>query len=181
MNGKWHAETSEDILKELGTSENGLSKSEAKQRLEKFGANEIARGEETSVLKVFLDQFKDFLILILIVAAAISFFRSKLIKCVKSSSETDLERTWPTSSSTISQSKITVRPHKKRSHPTQLLTYFTYDKFSVNPLFQTLPTYLSASCSLSSCGVDFQAHSPIRGHCRTMVCARIGLNHCHAV
>lgn len=61
-----------ELLKELGTGPNGLSEAEAKRRLEKFGYNEIEE-KRISTAKIFLRQFKNFLILILIFAAAISF------------------------------------------------------------------------------------------------------------
>ncbi len=73
MGEKWHTKPFKEILQELGSSKKGLNEDEAEQRLKEFGKNEIERGEEASVLKIFTDQFKDFLILILIVAAAISF------------------------------------------------------------------------------------------------------------
>ncbi len=73
MSKDWHSKSIEEVLEEVGGSKEGLSEDEAEGRLEEFGSNEIEKGEETSVLKVFLDQFTDFLILILLVAAIISF------------------------------------------------------------------------------------------------------------
>lgn len=56
----------------LESSENGLSEQEAKRRLEKFGKNELSSEEKASKLKLFLSQFRDFLVIILIIAAVIS-------------------------------------------------------------------------------------------------------------
>lgn len=58
-----------DILK---TSSNGLSQKEAEVRLKKDGPNEIVEKEPKSKARVFLEQFQDFLVLILIASAIIS-------------------------------------------------------------------------------------------------------------
>lgn len=70
----WHAKTKEEIFSELNSSKSGLSDEEAKQRLQKYGKNEIKKTHRLEPLKIFFSQFKSFLIYILIVAAAISFF-----------------------------------------------------------------------------------------------------------
>lgn len=62
----------EQAMKNLYTSGNGLREAEAKKRLQKYGYNEIEE-KKISPAKIFLRQFKNFLILILIFAAAISF------------------------------------------------------------------------------------------------------------
>lgn len=66
--------TKEELLQEFKTSESGLSKAEAIKRLEEKGYNELTEGKKESLLQVFLSQFKDFLVIILIAAAAISAF-----------------------------------------------------------------------------------------------------------
>lgn len=50
----------------------GLSDEQAKERLEAHGPNQLAEGKKKSVAMVFLDQFKDLLVVILIIAAGIS-------------------------------------------------------------------------------------------------------------
>lgn len=62
----------EDVMKELGTDENGLGQSRAEENLKKYGRNELAEGKKKSPLMVFLEQYKDFLVIILIIAAVIS-------------------------------------------------------------------------------------------------------------
>lgn len=62
----------EDVLKEQSVDENGLSQQEAARRLEKFGHNKLAEGKKDSLLKRFLDELADPMIIILIVAAVIS-------------------------------------------------------------------------------------------------------------
>ncbi|MFW9991705.1 MAG: cation-translocating P-type ATPase [Candidatus Odinarchaeota archaeon] len=72
MSDKWHAIPSDEVLKLLKTSESGLSEEEAKKRLEIYGPNEIEREGGINPFKLFFDQFKDFLIAILLVAAIVS-------------------------------------------------------------------------------------------------------------
>lgn len=62
----------EDVLKEQSVDENGLSQQEAARRQEKFGHNKLAEGKKDSLLKRFLDELADPMIIILIVAAVIS-------------------------------------------------------------------------------------------------------------
>ncbi len=64
--------TPDDVFEKLSTSPEGLTKEEAESRLEKYGKNELEEGEEVSPLKLLLEQFSDFLILILLVAATLS-------------------------------------------------------------------------------------------------------------
>ncbi|BBF43972.1 lead, cadmium, zinc and mercury transporting ATPase [Lachnospiraceae bacterium KM106-2] len=75
----WHSKSISQVTKELDVSiENGLSEKEALQRLEKYGANEIAEQKNTSLIVKFFAQFKDFMIITLIIAAFISLFVSYL-------------------------------------------------------------------------------------------------------
>ncbi len=60
------------VMEEQGTSITGLSASEAAARLEKNGKNKLAEGKKTSLIKRFLSQLADPMIIILIVAAVIS-------------------------------------------------------------------------------------------------------------
>ena len=62
----------EALFRELECTPDGLSQAEAKRRLEKYGSNELQAGTKKSVLRIFLEQFADFLVIILILAAAVS-------------------------------------------------------------------------------------------------------------
>ena len=64
----------EDVFKEVQSSPSGLSSKEAASRLEKYGANTLQEGKKKSLLEKFVDQFKDFMILVLLVAAVVSMF-----------------------------------------------------------------------------------------------------------
>jgi len=67
-----HQKKIDDILAELRTSLQGLSSEEAEKRLEEYGPNELKERKKKSPFMMFLDQFKDFMILVLIAAAIIS-------------------------------------------------------------------------------------------------------------
>ena len=62
----------EEVLKSLDTSVDGLSTAQAKERLDAYGYNELDEGEKRSLLSKFIYQFKDLMIIILLVAAALS-------------------------------------------------------------------------------------------------------------
>ena len=69
----WHTLTIEDTLRKLRTNfEKGLTKEEVIRRRQKYGTNELAEKKNTSLFIKFLNQFKDFMIIILIIAAIIS-------------------------------------------------------------------------------------------------------------
>ena len=62
----------EDLFALLESGRNGLSSSEARARLEKFGENKLKEGKRKGVLQVFAEQFADLVVIILIIAAIIS-------------------------------------------------------------------------------------------------------------
>ena len=75
----WHLLSEKEVIEKLGPSETGLTNLQASERLKKYGENKITKTHKFSVLKTFLDQFKSFLIILLILAALLSFFmKSKL-------------------------------------------------------------------------------------------------------
>jgi P-type Ca2+ transporter type 2C len=68
----WHTQSAEEVLAEVASSSEGLSSSEAAQRLAANGPNELKEGKRISTLQILLGQFKSLLIWILIVAGVIS-------------------------------------------------------------------------------------------------------------
>jgi len=68
----WHALTLEAALERLGSRPQGLTRSEAAARLARSGPNELLQLAKVSRLKIFLSQFLDVLVIILVIAAAIS-------------------------------------------------------------------------------------------------------------
>ena len=69
---RWHQKETKDILDDLQSSPKGLSSEEAQKRLLEYGPNELKEKEKRTLFMMFLDQFKDFMILVLIAAAIIS-------------------------------------------------------------------------------------------------------------
>jgi len=69
----YHTLPSEEVLKLLETGADGLASSQAAERLARFGYNELAEAPKISALKILLRQFKNILIMILLLATAISF------------------------------------------------------------------------------------------------------------
>ncbi|HDQ06915.1 MAG TPA: cation-translocating P-type ATPase [Candidatus Bathyarchaeota archaeon] len=72
MSTEWHSVEKEKVLESLNANEAGLSTEEVERRLEKFGPNELAEKKGISPLQIFLGQFKDVFVLMLIVAMIIS-------------------------------------------------------------------------------------------------------------
>ncbi len=61
-----------EVLERYSTFRTGLSPEEARNRLERYGENKLAEGRKKTALEVFIDQFKDLIVWILIAAAVIS-------------------------------------------------------------------------------------------------------------
>ena len=61
-----------ELFREFSSQEDGLTQPDANLRLERYGANELQDRQKKGVLRIFLEQFSDFLVLILISAAVIS-------------------------------------------------------------------------------------------------------------
>ncbi|MGQ9534931.1 MAG: calcium-translocating P-type ATPase, PMCA-type [bacterium] len=68
----WHTLSIDATFEALKTRVQGLNSEEVRQRLEEFGSNEIKEAKKRTLFEIFIDQFKDFMILILITAAIIS-------------------------------------------------------------------------------------------------------------
>lgn len=69
----WHtleAEKAADLLK--SNFNTGLSSGEAQARIKKFGHNKLAEGEKIKAYEIFFNQFKDFMVLVLLAAAVVS-------------------------------------------------------------------------------------------------------------
>ncbi|MEM0338700.1 MAG: cation-translocating P-type ATPase [Ignisphaera sp.] len=78
----WHSLTIEDAVKKLGTSiTSGLTEAEAARRLRLFGRNEIKAKTKTPI-EMFIGQFNNILIIILLIATAISAFLGELFDAV---------------------------------------------------------------------------------------------------
>lgn len=74
----WYQMSKQEVLDTLGVTSDGLSSDKARELLEKNGKNVLDEGKKKSVLQVFLSQFVDFLVIILIIAAIISMFSGNI-------------------------------------------------------------------------------------------------------
>jgi len=72
MSKSWHMMEIKKVLNELSTEENGLSQEEAAKRLSEYGLNELKKEKGRSPIKLFLTQFTDILIIILLIATGLS-------------------------------------------------------------------------------------------------------------
>ena len=72
----YHTMDIQDVINEMNSGFDGLSDEEAQKRLEQYGRNEIEEGKKRTLFAMFLDQFKNLMIIILI-AAAISLIATK--------------------------------------------------------------------------------------------------------
>ena len=77
--GAWHAEPVDAVLSKLDTGPNGLPDSEVHSRQESHGPNLLTTGEKTGPLKRLLKQFRNVLIYILLIAAALTGFLQEWI------------------------------------------------------------------------------------------------------
>lgn len=75
---EWYQKPAEEALHSFETTQAGLTEEEAVKRREKYGENQLSEGEKKSLFQVFLGQFMDLLVVILIVAAVISAFSGNL-------------------------------------------------------------------------------------------------------
>lgn len=74
----WYQLTKEQVLKKLGVTKDGLSSKKAEELLQKNGENVLQEGKRKTALQVFLSQFADLLVIILIIAAIISMFSGNI-------------------------------------------------------------------------------------------------------
>ncbi len=73
MTKGWQSEPIEAVLEELQTDPLGLKDEEVRQRLEKYGFNELKERKGTSAFTIFLNQFKDIFVIMLLIATVIAF------------------------------------------------------------------------------------------------------------
>ena len=69
----WHSMSSDETLKQLFTSDKGLSSDSAKKRIDTYGRNELKQRKKTSQIIIFIKQFNSPLIYILLIAMVISY------------------------------------------------------------------------------------------------------------
>lgn len=69
-----------DVVKELESNAEGITSSEAKNRLERDGYNELKEGSRVPLWKMFLESFKDPLVIVLLIAAIVQMFLGEVVE-----------------------------------------------------------------------------------------------------
>lgn len=75
---QYYLQIKDEALKEFKTGSDGLSTKQAEENLAKYGKNALVEGKKKTAFQVFLEQFKDLMVIILIIAAVISAFTGDL-------------------------------------------------------------------------------------------------------
>ncbi|PVX23353.1 MAG: hypothetical protein CW691_10805 [Candidatus Bathyarchaeum sp.] len=79
MSSESHSMEKKQLLESLKATEKGLNTQEAERRLQEYGPNELATKKGTSALSIFLGQFKDIFVIMLLVAICISVAINELV------------------------------------------------------------------------------------------------------
>jgi len=79
MNPQWHSMEKEKLLESLKATEAGLSTEEAERRLQEFGPNELMERKGITPLQIFLGQFKDIFVIMLLIAIGISVAINEIV------------------------------------------------------------------------------------------------------
>jgi Ca2+-transporting ATPase len=82
MADAWHSKKTEQVLSELKVDQQGLGQEEAKRRLEEFGYNELKAKKGVTPLQIFLNQFKDIFVIMLLVATVISLLIGETVDAI---------------------------------------------------------------------------------------------------
>ena len=75
----WHTKSADSIYSELNSSKTGLTDHESTKRLEKYGQNKLAKKREFKALKIFINQFKSFLVALLALAVSVSYYLGEIV------------------------------------------------------------------------------------------------------
>lgn len=78
----FYTQAEQEVLQKMETTPEGLSDQEVKRRLEGFGPNALDEAKKKSMFIKFLDQFKDFMIIVLLVASLISAFSGEVVDAI---------------------------------------------------------------------------------------------------
>ncbi|MFC1506775.1 cation-translocating P-type ATPase [Thermoproteota archaeon] len=79
---QWHSMSIDDVSRDLGASNEGLTNQEAERRLVEFGPNELQAEKQISPLQIFIGQFKSILIIILFFATIFSAVVGEIIDAI---------------------------------------------------------------------------------------------------
>ena len=79
MSKKWYKVEGEEVLKEFDSNIKGLKSQQVKDNLQRYGKNELPHKEEDGIIKLFLSQFKDSIVIVMLFAAFFSFLINEKI------------------------------------------------------------------------------------------------------
>lgn len=82
MTNKYYDQSLDQVYQELQSGENGLSHEQVQNELAEYGPNELEKKKQTTLLQKFVEQFKDFMIVVLIVAALIAAFSGEAVDAI---------------------------------------------------------------------------------------------------
>jgi len=82
MSKSWHAMEIDETMKQLNTKNTGLSQEEVQKRLQQYGTNELQKEKGTSAVKMFIEQFEDLLIVILLIATGLSIYLGEITDAI---------------------------------------------------------------------------------------------------
>ena len=82
MTSEYYCMDPSKTIESLNSSKSGLTSTEAKNRLEKYGYNELPKEKKFTTLFMFLNQFRDPLILLLIFAGCLSLFLHEMVESI---------------------------------------------------------------------------------------------------
>ncbi len=79
MAAEWYSKETKEVLADLKADPKGLNREEAERRVTEFGYNELKERKRITPLQIFLGQFKDVFVIMLLVATAISFLVGEIV------------------------------------------------------------------------------------------------------
>jgi len=82
MSKSWHAMEIDEAMKQLNAESTGLSQEEVQKRLQQYGTNELQKEKGTSAIKLFIEQFEDLLIVILLIATGLSIYLGEITDAI---------------------------------------------------------------------------------------------------
>lgn len=75
----WHTKSIDSIYSEINSSKTGLISHESSKRLDKYGKNKLSQKQKFTALRIFITQFKSFLVALLILAVIVSYYLGEIV------------------------------------------------------------------------------------------------------
>ncbi len=82
MKKEVYNESIEQLMQDVGSSSNGLTKPQVEEKQYQFGLNELEKKRQTTLVEKFIDQFKDLMIIVLLVAALVAAFSGEVVDAI---------------------------------------------------------------------------------------------------